>query len=211
MKLSPSQFAALFPRAKAEILPHLNHAMAVYGIESPVRMAAFLAQIGHESAGLTVVTENLNYSAQGLANTWPKRFAEDPNAKEKKPNRDALFLARKPAEIANHVYALRLGNGDVKSGDGWRYRGRGFIQITGRNNYMNASMALGRDFVADSGLLETPEFASLTAGWWWFAHGLNELADGAKFDAITKVINGGYNGLPDRTQRWKQATEVLNG
>lgn len=108
MNLTPAQFTMLFPKASAALLDPLNRAMTRFGIDSPVRMAAFLAQIGHESAGLTVVVENLNYSAQGLAATWPNRY----RGKDGKPNDLAIFLARKPAAIANNVYANRNGNGN---------------------------------------------------------------------------------------------------
>lgn len=207
MILTAAQFAALFPRAKLEVMDFLNMAMTRFDITSPVRMAAFLAQIGHESAGLTVVVENLNYSAEGLAATWPKRFALPSG----KPNAQAKFLARKPAEIANVVYANRNGNGSESSGDGWRYRGRGYLQVTGRYNYQLTGNALGVDFVADPASLELPQYAAASAALYWYRNSLNDLADVGKFEQITRVINGGLNGLPDRKDRWAKAREALSG
>lgn len=207
MILTAAQFAALFPRAKLEVMDFLNMAMTRCDIDSPVRMAAFLAQIGHESAGLTVVVENLNYSAEGLAATWPKRFMGNNG----KPNDQARFLARKPAEIANVVYAHRNGNGNESSGDGWRYRGRGYLQVTGRYNYQLTSNALGVDFVADPASLELPQYATASAALYWYRNSLNDLADAGKFEQITRAINGGWNGMPDRKERWAKAREVLSG
>lgn len=207
MKLTPEQYAALFPRAHPDVMDHLNAAMTRFGVDSPVRMAAFLAQIGHESAGLTVVVENLNYSAQGLAATWPNRY----RGKNGKPNDLAIFLARKPAAIANNVYANRNGNGNEASGDGWRYRGRGYLQVTGRYNYLMVGTALQVDLISDPAKLELPNWAAASAALYWYRNSLNELADAGNFEKITKVINGGLNGQPDRIGRWNKAQEVLCG
>lgn len=206
MKLNDIQFAALFPRANPDIMDSLNMAMTRFDIDSPVRMAAFLAQIGHESAGLTVVVENLNYSAQGLAATWPNRY----RGKDGKPNDLAIFLARKPAAIANNVYANRNGNGNEASGDGWRYRGRGYLQVTGRYNYLMVGTTLQVDLISDPAKLELPHWAAASAALYWYRNSLNELADAGDFEKITKVINGGINGLKDRNDRWAAAREVLN-
>ena len=205
VELSESQFQALFPSAAPVVREHLNRAMARYKINSPVRAAAFLAQIGHESAGLTVAVENLNYSAQGLANTWPKRYRSEDGA----PNELAHKLARKPEQIANHTYANRMGNGTPESGDGWKYRGRGFIQTTGKNNYHELGRGLGINVVAVPDLLLQPEYAALSAAYFWHANGLNELADAGRFDLITRKINGGTNGAADRNRRWDEAKRVL--
>lgn len=205
--LAEQQFRALFPRAPIAALEHLNRAMARYKIDSQVRAAAFLAQIGHESAGLTAVVENLNYSAAGLAATWPKRY----RGADGKPNALAEQIARKPEQIANHTYASRMGNGDVASGDGWRYIGRGYIQTTGRANYGSLTQATGINFVAVPQLLEQPEYAALSAAHYWQSNGLNELADAGQFKLITKRINGGTHGEADRNARWERAKQVLQG
>lgn len=207
MNLTPAQFTMLFPKASAALLDPLNRAMTRFDITSPVRTCAFLAQIGHESAGLTVFVENLNYSAQGLAATWPGRY----RGKDGKPNELAVFLARKPSAIANNVYANRNGNGNEASGDGWRYRGRGYLQVTGRYNYLQVGTTLQVDLISDPAKLEQPHYAAASAALYWYRNSLNELADAGDFEKITKVINGGLNGLPDRKDRWFKAQEVLSG
>lgn len=206
MSITVEQFKALFPAASTAALEPLNRAMARFRITSKVRKAAFLAQIGHESAGLTVFEENLNYTAQGLAKTWPKRFAENG-----KPNALANALERKPAAIASVVYANRMGNGGEATGDGWKYRGRGPIQVTGKDGYAAAGSALGVNLQATPELLTDPEYGCLAAARFWDATGCNELADTGQFTAITKKINGGTNGLEDRLARWAKAKDVLFG
>ncbi|WP_236233701.1 glycoside hydrolase family 19 protein [Pseudomonas tohonis] len=199
---------SIFPNARSQagvFVSAINRAVARFDITSPVRLAAFLAQVGHESGGLTRLVENLNYSAQGLANTWPARF-KDANGQ---PSALANQIARKPELIANAVYGGRLGNGPVASGDGWRYRGRGLIQLTGKANYKASGEALGVDLVAHPELLEQPEWACLAAAWFWKEHGLNELADAGKFEAITKRINGGLTGQAERIALRERAKAVL--
>lgn len=205
--LTEPQFRALFPQASVSALDHLNRAMTRYKIDSPVRVAAFLAQIGHESAGLTAVVENLNYSAPGLAATWPNRY----RGADGKPNQLALKISRDREQIANHTYADRMGNGPARSGDGWKYRGRGYIQTTGRANYESLTKALGVNILAVPDLLEQPEYAALSAAYFWQSKGLNELADANQFDLITRKINGGTNGSADRNARWEKAKRVLRG
>jgi putative chitinase len=180
--------------------PVLERAMTRYIIDSPPRAAAFLAHLAHESQECRTLKENLNYSAVGLVKTWPKRF---PDLAAAEP------YAKNPERIANLVYADRLGNGPVSSGDGWRYRGRGLIQLTGRSNYASLSDALKVDFVADPDKLLTQRYAAMSAGWFWKSRGLNELADdraddddSEDFRQITKIINGGLNGLKERLQFW---------
>ncbi|HEJ2200336.1 TPA: glycoside hydrolase family 19 protein, partial [Pseudomonas aeruginosa] len=157
------------PRAGVYVGP-LNRGMTRFGITSPVRAAAFLAQVGHESSQLTRLVENLNYSAQGLAATWPSRYV----GADGQPNALAQRLARNPRAIANNAYASRNGNGDEASGDGWRYRGRGLLQITGRANYRAAGAGLGQPLEQEPELLEQPEWAVISAAWWWASHDLNE-------------------------------------
>jgi putative chitinase len=150
--LTEQQFRTLFPKAPINAHEHLNRAMARYKIDSNVRVAAFLAQISHESSGLTSVVENLNYSPAGLAATWPKRY----RAANGMPNALAEQIARKPEQIANHTYSDRMGNGPASSGDGWKYVGRGYIQTTGKENYDKLSKATGINFVSVPALLEQP-------------------------------------------------------
>lgn len=205
--LTQQQFNTLFPKAPEAAREHLNRAMLRYKIDSPVRVAAFLAQVGHEAAGLTATTENLNYSAEALAATWPNRY----KGSDGKPNALAKNIARKPELIANYTYANRMGNGDPESSDGWKYRGRGYIQTTGKANYQRLTAATGTNFVAVPDLLAQSEYAALSAAFFWFDNGLNELADTGRFDLITRKINGGTHGEADRKARWEQARRVLSG
>lgn len=175
----------------------LTVAMIGAQIGTRLRVCAFLAQIGHESGGLQAVVENLNYSAEGLLKTWPTRFTAA----------TAAACARNPEKIANIVYANRMGN--TAPGDGWKYRGRGPIQITGKNNYLACGKALGLDLVANPEKLEQPEYAARSAAWFWESNGLNALADADRFTDITRKINGGTNGLEDRKQRYKLALSVI--
>lgn len=212
MPLTEAQLLRIYPNAGQRagvFVPALNRAMTRFGITSSVRMAAFLAQVGHESAQLTALVENLNYSAQGLANTWPSRYAVDPKAPAKVPNALANQLARNPPLIANTTYAGRNGNGLVTSGDGWLYRGRGLIQITGRANYRAAGAGIGQPLEDEPELLEQADFAAMSAAWWWSANGLNDLADAGRFDEITRRINGGLNGQAERLALWSKAKAVL--
>ena len=160
---------------------------------APLRRAHFFAQLAHESAGFKHLAENLNYSAPALVRTWPTRFDVE----------TAEAYARQPERIANKVYASRLGNGGESSGDGWRYRGRGYIQITGRANYAEYSQKLYGDdrLVREPEMAAQPEVAARIARAYWDAKGLDALADRDDIVAITKRINGGANGLPDR-RRW---------
>lgn len=206
--LTEQQLLQILPNARpvaGVFVPALNRAMARYRIDSPVRRAAFIAQVGHESGQLRRLAENLNYSAAGLAATWPGRFRDSAG----QPNALAQRLARRPEAIANHVYAERLGNGPTALGDGWRYRGRGLIQLTGRNNYRACGEAIGADLIANPELLEQPEWAAMSAAWFWSSNGLNELADAGRFDEITRRINGGTHGQAQRLALWRAGQEVL--
>jgi putative chitinase len=172
---------------------------------SPRRIAAWLATIAHESARLTKTVENLSYSAQGLAQTWPSRYADMTGA----PNATAIRIARRQEDIANLTYAGRLGNGSARSGDGWRYRGRGLIQITGRSNYAASGLALGLDLLERPEQLEQPYTAALSAAEWWSRHGCNELADTGDLAAVTRKVNGGLTGLDDRLKLYAAAMAYL--
>lgn len=174
-----------------------------YSITSPVRLAAFLAQVGHESGSFGRTVENLSYSADGLLATWPARFTREM----------AEQMARKPELIACHVYGGRLGNN--KDRDGWTYRGRGLVQITGKTNYEAITEGLAEkvgavpDFVLQPDLLADPRWAALSAGCYWNDRHLNELADMGDFDKITTRINGGQNGRADRRDRFSRAMKAL--
>jgi len=184
---------------RAEYLPFLNDAAGKFAIDTPLRAAAFIAQTAHESAEYSRFIENLNYSAQGLLNTWPKKFTA----------KLAAAYARQPDRIASYVYACRMGNGDEASGDGWRYRGRGVIQITGKDLYQACGSGLGVDLAASPELLEQPHFAFLSAAWFWGSRKLNDLADRGDLVGITRVINGGTNGLEERQAYYKLAKAAL--
>lgn len=178
----------------------INAACEKFGINTKLRLAAFIAQVGHESGHLTAVLENLNYSAEGLQKTWPSRFNST----------NAATYARKPELIANKVYGGRMGNGDEESGDGWKYRGRGLIQCTGKSNYDAFSQACGVDAVSNPDSLAEPINAALSAAWFWGSKGLNTYADRGDFLGITKRINGGTIGLADREKLYKIALIVLS-
>ena len=168
-----------------------------YYVNTPLRVAHFMAQIEHES-GLKPISENLNYSAVGLAKTFKKYFPQPVLA-----NR----YANKPEQIANIVYANRMGNGNNESGDGWKYRGRGFIQITGKSNYTVLSKDVRIDFLNNPDLLLQEANSMISALWFWNKNKLNELADNDDVVSITKKINGGYNHLKERTillEKWKK-------
>lgn len=189
-------------------LPHLSQAAHRYQIDgNPRRLAAWLATVAHESARLTRVVENLNYSAQGLARTWPARYADMTG----QPNATARRIARKPEDIANLTYAGRLGNGSAGSGDGWRYRGRGLIQITGRANYEASGAALGLDLILNPERLEEPYYAAMSAAEWWSRNGCNEIADTGDMAAVTRRVNGGLTGLDDRLKLYSAALGYLGG
>ena len=184
---------------------HLINAMTKFGISGRVETASFLAQIAHESALLAVMEENLNYSAEGLAKTWPHRYAQNG-----KPNGLALRLHRNPRAIANNCYANRMGNGNEASGDGWLYRGRGAIQITGKNNYRACGLAIGIDLLRSPDKLLEPEYASLSAGWFWSINKLDAHDDDFNVLAETKLINGGTNGLAHRQALFNKAVRALS-
>lgn len=176
-----------------------------FEINTPQRIAGFLAQTSHESGGYTMLTENLNYRAATLAACWPNRFAEMVNKKPKKdakgaliPTKVALAIEKKPELIANLVYSNRMGNGTAESGEGWKYRGRGLKQLTGKDNYKRCGEALGVDLVANPDLLLEPMYAARSAGWFWKVNNLSSFADNADIKGMTKKINGGYIGLEQR-------------
>jgi len=207
MPITEQQLLQILPKARPVagiFLPALNRAMARWKIDSRVRQAAFLAQVGHESGQLRNLVENLNYSAEALVKTWPTRFT----------SQTAPGYARQPEKIANKVYGGRMGNGPESSGDGWQYRGRGLLQVTGRSNYRAAGAGLGLPLEDDPGLLEQAENAAHSAAWWWAKHGLNEMADAGRIQDIGSVINTGQpgrvpHGVAERKALYDLALRVL--
>ena len=206
--MTPAQLArctGTTPGAATRWLGPITAAMSRYAIDSPVRQAAFLAQIGVESAHLTALVEDLNYAADVLRRLWPTHFT---------PEQAELYgrTGAHPANqemIANLAYGGRFGNGPASTGDGWKYRGRGLIQTTFKANYVLAGKALGLDLLGNPDQLAQPEGAALSAAYYWESHGCNMLADRDMFTRITSVINGGFNGLQDRMELWKVARETL--
>jgi putative chitinase len=196
-------------------LPHVQTALERFGITTKRQVAGWIAQCAHESAGFKTLTENLNYSADTMAVVWPTRFAVlGPDKKPVKvkgknqPNKFALALHRKPELIANTVYANRMANGNIESGDGWRYRGRGLKQLTGKDNYTRCGQGLSMDLVANPDLLLSPEGASMSAAWFWSVNKCGPIADSGDFVALTKKINGGTIGLEDRQRRYNAVMAV---
>jgi len=177
----------------------LGAVLPKYAITGKLRLAMFLAQCGHESEGFTAVRENLNYSAAALTATWPKRF----------PAGIAAQYARQPERIANRAYANRLGNGPEESGDGWRYRGAGPLQATGKGHFLDFAKRTGRTLEEAEAYMLTPaggvEFACI----FWKDNGLNALADAGDVLGATKRINGGTNGLEDRKARYARLLGLL--
>ena len=186
-----------------------------FEIDTLERIAAFIAQTAHESGGYTMLTENLNYKAATLAACWPNRFAV--LGADKKPIKDngklvptavANSIAGKPELIANLVYSARMGNGPAESGEGWKYRGRGLKQLTGKDNYTRCGQALGVDFVGNPDLLLEPLYAARSAGWFWKTNNLSKFADVEDLEGMTKKINGGLIGIADRKARYQKVKSV---
>ena len=209
MELTPQQLKSALPKCKNpdEWAAALNPAFAKYDINTKARIASFLAQTGHESGHFNTLSENLNYSAARLVAVWPKRFPDIGFASKYEKN---------PEKLANYVYANRIGNGSEASGDGYKFRGRGLIQLTGRSNYVAASRELALDLVNNPDLLLSPKVAALSAAWFWASHGLNALADDntgdddlEDFTLITKKINGGTAGLKERLQLLNSIEAIL--
>jgi len=178
----------------------LNETFSRFNITTNNQKAMFIGQCGHECGNFRILEENLNYKAATLMRLWPRRFPTLEKANEYSGN------AKK---IANSVYSLRMGNRDETSGDGYRFRGRGCIQLTGHSNYFHAGKALGVDFVMEPDLVATPKFAALTAGWFWSTHNCNAPADALDYTKVTRIINGGTIGLDDRIKHTQQALAVL--
>ena len=184
----------------AEWVDPLNETFQKFSILTPRQQGAFLGQCGHECGNFKTLTENLNYRAETLCKLWPKRFPTLEFAKQYEKN---------PQKIANSVYANRMGNRDEASGDGFRFRGRGAIQLTGHSSYFHAGQACGIDFVMNPDLVATPKYAAITAGWFWSMHNCNALSEGQDWIGLTKKINGGTIGLKERIEHTERAIQII--
>lgn len=176
----------------------LNQVFVKYDLNTPKRQAAFIGQCAVESANFTRLQENLNYSAQRLTQVWFSRF---PNVSMAEP------YAHNPEKLANFVYAGRMGN--LQDGDGWKFHGRGLIQLTGRENYENCGNGIGVDLIHNPDVLLTPQYAALSAGWFWGKRGLNLLADAQEYGTMTRRINGGLTNLEERIAKITKTLQVL--
>ena len=174
-----------------------------YGIETPNRIAGFLAQCGHESLNFTVLEENLNYKAETLEKLFSKYFS--------KAGRNAADYAKQPEKIANVIYASRMGNGDTASGEGYKFRGRGIIQLTGKDNYTNFGKSIGKtpDEVVE--YVKTLDGALESACWYWGTRQINAACDANDITKMTKLVNGGTIGLEDRKKHYEHNLAVLGG
>lgn len=204
--ITADQFHHLFPKAQdpESWAASMQEVFPTYDINTPQRVAAFLAQCGHESGGWTVFEENLNYSAQGLNSIFKKYF---PTIESAQP------YARHPEMIANKIYANRMGNGGPETGDGYKYRGRGPIQLTGKDNYRAFAKEMFDDW---ENIFENPDwvtadrdFALMSAIWFWNKNKLNAQADSGDIKLMTKKINGGYIGLEDRIKHYNECINLL--
>ena len=202
MELTKQQLRELLPKnpyidnwhnALSQLLPD-------YEINTPQRIAAFIAQCAHESGNFVFLTENLNYKAESLMKIFGKYFKDMATAKA---------YEKKPEKIANRIYADRMGNGNEASGDGWRYRGRGLIQLTGKTNYtwFAASLEISAEEAAE--YTQTFEGAAQSACWFWETNKLNKEADAGDIKTMTRKINGGFIGLDDRIKHYNHALHVL--
>ena len=185
------------------VIAQLPDTIAKFELNTPLRLAHFLAQAGHESGGFKAVNENLNYGAKGLLGIFKKYFPTE---------QKALLYERKPEKIANLVYGGRMGNGIEATGDGWKFRGRGYIQLTGKDNYTAFDKVVTEDIITNPDLVAT-KYPLLSAAWFFHKNGLHKIADQGATDAvittITKRVNGGTIGLPDRIKHFKEYYSLL--
>ena len=184
----------------AKWLNPLNETFAKYDISTPLRQAAFIGQCAHESNNFTRLEEGLNYSASRLMVVWPSRF---PTLEAAAP------YANNPEKLADKVYGGRADLGNKEDGDGFKFHGRGCIQLTGRDSYERCGEAIGVDLIGQPNLLVEPLYACLSAGWFWNKKGLNALADAQEYGQMTRRINGGLVGLDDRIVKITKAKQVL--
>lgn len=201
--ITKDQIKKLFPNAKDAlcdaVVSSLDTLSSKYEINSGLRLAHFLGQCAHESGGFRISEENLNYSADGLSKIFPKYFRD----------KDPDDYARQPEKIANVVYANRMGNGDTSSGDGYRFRGRGLIQLTGKSNYSAFAASSGITLDEAVQYLATPQGAVESAAWFWHKNGINSPADLDDVTTVTKKVNGGTIGLDEREHFTEEFKEVL--
>ena len=196
--LPKNPYVADWHEALSQLLPD-------YDINTPQRIAAFVAQCAHESGNFMVLKENLNYRAATLRKIFPKYFPTDAIAN------DYATRLNKQAAIANRAYGNRMGNGDESSGDGWRFCGRGLIQLTGRNNYQAFADSLEMNINDVPEYLGTFEGAAQSACWFWETNNLNRFADKGDIKGLTRAINGGFIGLEDRVKHYNHALHVMGG
>lgn len=218
MKPESPLLVAVGVKDPAKWLDAIVETCVEFEINTPERIAGFLAQTSHESGGYTMLSENLNYKAATLAACWPNRFAV--LGADKKPKKDekgkliptavANSIAGKPELIANMVYSSRMGNGPAESGEGWKFRGRGLKQLTGKDNYARCGTALGIDLVSSPDLLLEPLYAARSAGWFWRANNLSSYADKGDLEGMTKKINGGLIGYPQRKALYDKCLAAIN-
>ena len=201
MEITQQQLSAMLPGNP--YIEHwceaLNKILPDYEINTPARIASFIAQTAHESGGYTALHENLNYKAESLCRVWPRYF----NAG------NANDYAHQPEKIANRAYGGRMGNGDEASGDGWKYCGRGLIQLTGKSNYQAFADSIQTDINEVPAFLQTFEGAIQSACWFWENNNLNRWADAGDIEKMTQIINGGQLGIDDRKARYRHALQVL--
>ena len=201
-KGSPINLEKLKGHIPDSVIAQIPTVMEKFQINTPLRLAHFLAQCGHESGGFKATQENLNYSADGLKKIFPKYF----------PGNIAESYARNPEKIASKVYGGRMGNGGEETKEGYKFRGRGYIQLTGKENYTSFAKSIGEDTVANPDLVAT-KYALASAGWFFSKNGLNAIsdkgADDATVTAVTKRVNGGTIGLPDRIKHFKEYYHLL--
>ncbi|HSD67908.1 MAG TPA: hypothetical protein VLB07_00035 [Woeseiaceae bacterium] len=184
-----------------QYIDDLREMLPKYGIAaSRIRLAHFFSQVLHESGSMRFVTENLNYSAKALRLVFAKYFPTDEEAEE---------YARQPERIANRVYARRMGNGAESSGDGWRYRGRGFIQLTGKKNYQDFARWIKDDRIVEQPEIVATDYAVQSAVFYWDKNKLNSVADQDDVQKLTRLVNGGDNGLAHRRELYGKASGLL--
>lgn len=199
MIVDSQQLTKLFPKVNTDLVDALYQTFTKYDIITAPRICMFLAQVGYESNSWTEKAENLNYSAQGLLATFPSHFTVD----------EVDSYARQPEKIANRAYANRMGNGSEASGDGWKYRGRGYIQITGHDNYEAFAASNNMAIDAAPAYMETDLGAAMCSGWFWSVNGLNDLADKSDVQGATQRINGGLTGLVGRNALYNRAIPLF--
>lgn len=193
---------AALPRAPLVWLSAAIAEMPRWNIDTETEVASFLSQLAHESSEFTHLEENLNYSAERLTQVWPSRFPKI---------EIAMSYARNPERLANYVYANRIGNGPSTSGDGWRFRGRGPVMITGRTNYAACAKGIGEDLIGQPELLLTPRIGMRSACWYWKSRGLDAHDDDDDALAETRIVNGGTHGLAQRQAYFNKLMQVMGG